>query len=196
MKKAIRTILCLIGAMMVLSLAACTPTTDRNQAGSISGTAAAGGGQGTVPERGYDREDAKNQLISLYSVSADGAKLEGTMETIPEMTEQAIVDKLIEYGVLDEGTTVVSFSREGTPASKDVGPGIITETIPGMPETESPTKEYGVLELNQFPDDAFQEKKLQAVADTFIENFDVLYMTIQVDGEILAENLSFVEAGK
>ncbi|MCD8084188.1 MAG: hypothetical protein LUE86_11950 [Clostridiales bacterium] len=195
MKRAARTMMCLIVAMMVLSFTACSPTTDKNTY-SLNSTAAAGGGQGVVPERGYDREDAKNQLISLYFVSADGSKLEGTMETIPEMSYQAVADKLIEYDVLEEGTTVITFSTDGMPEDEEVGPGIVTETIPGMPETESPRREYGVLELSQFPDDAQREKKLQAVADTFIENFDVLYVTITVDGETLAENLTFVEAGK
>ena len=37
---------------------------------------------------------------------------------------------------------------------------------------------------------------LQAIANTFIENMDVLYLTILVNGETVAENLTFVDAGK
>ena len=49
------------------------------------------------------------------------------------------MDLLIQYNVLDEGTKAVSFTAEGTPASEEVGPGVVK--IPGF-KIENDTKEY------------------------------------------------------
>ena len=64
-----------------------------------------------------------------------------------------------------------------------------------IPGVESDVKEYGTLNLSKFPDDK-NEKLLQAVANTFIENMNVVYLTIQVNGETVAENLDMADAGK
>lgn len=195
MKKAV---MCFVGAMMILSLAACTPTTEKNKTGEVKQTEAATApkstqGPGVVTDRMPDLDAPDLQVISVYNVSEDGTRLEGTMDAVETMDPQALVDLLIQYQVLDEGTTAVSFAAEGTPTSEEVGPGMVK--IPGF-EMSSNLKQNGTLELNQFPDDAQKDLKLQAVANTFIENMDVLYMTITVDGETLAENMSFVDAGK
>ena len=66
--------------------------------------------------------------------------------------------------------------------------------IPGV-EIESDTREYGTLNLSKLPD-AKDEMLLQAVANTFLENLNVVYLTIQVNGETVAENLSMIDAGE
>ena len=73
-----------------------------------------------------------------------------------------------------------------------MGPGVVK--IPGI-EFESTVKEYGTVNLSKLPDDK-DDMLLQAIANTFIENMDVLYLTILVNGETVAENLTFVDAGK
>jgi len=183
-----KTIMCFIGAMMILSLAACTPTTEKGKTGDVKQTQPANG----IADKRPDPTAPELDVVSIYTVSEDGSKLEGTMDAVEELDEQKLTDLLVQYGVLEEGTKAVSFKAEGEPASAEVGPGVMT--IPGM-EIESNLKEYGTLELNQFPDDQ-KEMKLQAVANTFIENMDVVYLTIKVNGETLAENLSQVDAGK
>lgn len=184
MKKAI---MCFIGSMMILSLAACTPTTEQGKTGEVKQTQAANG----VADKRPDPNAPELDVVSIYTVSEDGSKLEGTMDAVEELNEQALVDLLIQYGVLEEGTKAVSFTAEGEPASEEIGPGMVT--IPGM-EVESNMKEYGTLELNQFPEDQ-KDMKLKAVANTFIENMDVVYLTINVNGETLAETLSQADAG-
>ena len=87
-------------------------------------------------------------------------------------------------------TVVLEFMAEGAPCSEEVGPGVVK--IPGV---ESEVKEYGTLNLNKFPDTE-NELLLQAVANTFIENMNIVYLTIQVNGETAAENLSMADAGK
>lgn len=177
-----KAIMCFIGAMMILSLAACTPTTEKGKTGEVKETQAAGG----VMEKTPDPNAPELDVVSIYTVSEDGSKLEGTMDAVEELNEKALVDLLIQYGVLAEGTEAVSFTTEGQAASKEVGPGV---------SADSSKSEYGVLELNQFPAEQ-QELKLQAVANTFIENMDVVYMTIKVNGEVVAENLALVDAGR
>lgn len=193
MKKAV---MCFIGAMMILSLTACTPTTEKNKTGQVKQTEAAAPkstqGPGVVSDKTPDLDAPDMTVISVYTVSDDGTKVEGTMDAVETMDAQALVDLLIQYKVLDEGTKAVNFTAEGTPASEEVGPGMVK--IPGY-EVKSDLKETGTLELSQFPADN-RELKLQAVANTFTENMDVLYLTVKAGGETLGENLSFVDAGK
>lgn len=184
-----KVIMCFIGAMMILSLTACTPTTEKNKTGEVVQTEAA---ETTVPEKNPDPTAPELDVVSVYTVSADGSKLEGTMDAVDELSAQALVDMLIQYGVLDEGTEAVDFTAEGEPSSEAVGPGVVK--VPGV-ETQNNAKEYGTLELNQIPD-AKDEMALQAIANTFLENMDVTYMTIIVDGETVGENMTMVEAGK
>ena len=183
-----KAIMCFIGAMMILSLAACTPTTEKNKTGEVKQTEAAT----AAPVKNPDPTAPELDVVSIYTVSADGSKLEGTMDAVDELNEQTLVDLLIQYGVLAEGTEAVSFTAEGEASSEAAGPGVVK--VPGGAEVNT-TKEDGTLELNQVPD-AKDDMMLQAVANTFIENMDVVYMTIKVDGEVIGENMTMVEAGK
>lgn len=186
MKKAI---MCVIGAMMILSLTACTPTPEKGKTGEVKQTE----GSNSVDNTKLPDPTAPDlDVISIYTVSEDGSKLEGTMDAVDGKDAQSVADLLAKYGVLDEGTQVIEFQAEGEPASEEVGPGVVK--IPGI-EFESNMKEYGTVNLDKFPD-AKDEMRLQAVANTFIENMDVLYLTIQVEGETVAEKLTFVDAGK
>lgn len=199
-----KTIMRLIGAMMILSLAACTPTTEKNKTGEVKqteaaqttaqGTATGGSKQplksGVATDKIPDMTAPNLDIISIYHVSEDGSSLAGTMESVEEMDAQTLVDLLIQYGVLPEGTEAVSFEAEGEPASKEVGPGMVAP--PGF-EIPSNMKENGTLELTRADEDAL---RLQAVANTFCENMDVIYLTIKVNGETVSENMTFVDAGK
>ena len=111
-----------------------------------------------------------------------------------ELDPQVLTDLLIQYDVLEEGTELISFAAEGAPSSEEVGPGVVK--IPGV-EIESDTREYGTLNLSKLPDDK-DDMLLQAiaVANTFLENLNVVYLTIQVNGETVAENLSMMDAGQ
>lgn len=179
--------MCMLGIILVLSLAACTPTPDKGKTGETKPTQQAG----ISAEKNPDPTAPNLDVVSIYSVSEDGSKLEGTMDAVEELTPQALADLLIQYGVLDEGTEVISYEAEGAPASQEVGPGV-AKSAEG---TSNEAKEYGVLNLNQFPDKS-NELLLQAVANTYLENLQVTYMTIQVNGETVAENLVMTDAGK
>ncbi|MCD8223627.1 MAG: hypothetical protein LUC99_02070 [Clostridiales bacterium] len=179
-------LVCLLAGVMILSLAACTPTTEKNKTGQTKAT------NGVDTVKNPDPTAPDLDVVSIYTVSADGSKLEGTMDAIEGKTAQTLVDSLIEYGVLGEGTTAISFTAEGELSSEEVGPGIIK--IPGF-EIPSNSREYGTLNLSAVPDEK-DDMALHAIANTFIENMAVTYMTIQVDGETVAENYTFMEVGK
>ncbi len=185
-----RAVMGFLGALMILSLAACTPTTEKNKTGQVKETEAevtkSKEGSGVVTDKPIDKDAPDLDIISIYTVSEDGSKLEGTMDGVEARDAQSLVDLLVQYGVLEDGTKAVSFEKEGTAASQVTGPGA---------SEASSLSEYGTLELSQFPEE-HREMKLQAVANTFIENMDVLYLTISVDGEVLVENVDFEDAGK
>ena len=178
----------LLGAMMILSLAACTPTTEKNKTGEVKEPqqeevveSTADAGPGVVTGRPVDQDAPDLKMVSIYSVSEDGSKIEGSMDSV-----ETLVDLLVQYGVLDDGTKAVSFTTEGSAASQEAGPGVSADTT---------MAEKATLELSQFPSEN-QEKVLQAVANTFCENMDTETITIKAGGQTLAEGLSFADAGK
>ena len=183
----VKTVLCVTGAMMILSMTACTPTDKGSVGGGNETTETA---ESTAPAKNPDPTAPVLDVVSIYNVSEDGSTLEGTMDAVDELNEETLVSLLIQYGVLEEGTEVLGYEAEGTPSSEEEGPGVVK--IPGV---ESDVKEYGTLNLSQFPDTE-NKMLLQAVANTFIENMNVIYLTIQVNGETVAENLSMTDAGK
>ena len=183
----------LLGAMMILSLAAWTPTTEKNKTGEVKEPqqeeaveSTADAGPGVVTGRPVDQNASNLTMVSVYSVSKDGSKIEGTMDSVETLDAQSLVDLLIQYGVLDDGTKAVSFTTEGSVASQEAGPGVAADTT---------MAEKATLELSQFPSEN-QEKVLQAVANTFCENMNAETITIKAGGQTLAEGLSFVDAGK
>jgi len=176
MKKAIMSF---IGAMMVLSLVACTPTTEKNKTGEVKQTQATNG----IADKTPDPNAPNLEILAVYQLNSEGTGLTYAMEGIEEMTPQAVVDLLIEAGVLAEGTTSLSLETEGK--VEEVGPGAVV--VPGM-EIDNSYPEHGILNLSQFPKDN-QELKLQAVANTFLEGFNIARFTIQVNGDTVGENL-------
>lgn len=191
MKKTIMSIVkvtsCAIALMMVVSLAACTPTPKKENAGNTSAPAQAE--SSSAPEKNPDPTAPELDVVSVYNVSEDGTKLEGTMDAVEELNAESLVDLLIQYGVLEEGTKVVNYEATGEASSVEVGPGAAAAS------SDNEMKEYGTLNLSQFPD-GDNKMVLQAVANTFIENMKIVYLTIQVNGETVSENLAMTDAGK
>ncbi len=178
-----RKIMCMIGAILLLSLVACTPTSEKRKTGQVLES-----DSGIDNNKNPDPNAPVLDVVSIYSVSEDGSMLEGTMDAVEELTPQALANLLIQYGVLEEGTEVVSYEAKGTSTSQEVGPGVANGADMEMSEN-------GILNLSKFPDTA-NTLLLQAVANTYLENMKVSYLTIQVNGETVAENMSMVDAGK
>ena len=110
-------------------------------------------------------------MAAVYRLN-NGA-IERVMLDVEEMTEQYLTDRLIEFGVLDEGTEVLSFEVEG-----DMGAG------PGNPDGGE-SERIGTLNLSKVPAwSADQEElMLRCVGNTFLDNFQLDKLKLLVNGE-------------
>ena len=174
----------LIGAMAVMvavSLAACTPTTEKQKKETSAATAksaenmipqSTGGAADKVP----DPNVMPVAVVSIYH-GGDSDSLVQAMDSLDTegLDAQLLVDKLIEYGVLTEGTQVLSFDIEGkeedTTKAGQVGlrPGIAS---------------VGTLNLNQAEsaEGASDEMFLTEIGNTFTENFELGKLKLKVNG--------------
>lgn len=216
MKKMMTTVLGAVAAMMVFSLAACTPTADKNKTEAATEAVVKEAQTEAVKKEETKAEEKKAEetkpgetkakakasiatekmpafdapaleVVSVYTISEDGSKLEATMDAVEELNAQTLVDVLVQYGVLEEGTTVNNFTVDTEASSQEVGPGAA-----GPGSAQSSAGGQAVLDLNQFPSE-HADLCMQAVVNTFVENLDVTYMTIAVDGTIIYENMAIAE---
>lgn len=169
-----------IGVMMILSLAACTPTTEKNKTGEVKPT-------NGVADKNPEPFATPLTVVSIYQVSEDGSALVGTMDSLEELTPQTLVDMMIEYKVLEEGTEVVSYEEVGT--VEEVGPSVVE--IPGV-EVDNSMVDQIVLDLSKLPE-KHQDKVIEAVANSFLENMHAVRLTLKVNGETVGEDLSQVD---
>lgn len=169
-----------IGALMILSLAACTPTTEKNKTGEVKPSSG-------IADKNPDLFAPTLDVIVVYQVSEDGTKIEGTMDAIDELNPQALLDSLIEYKVLDEGTSLISYEEVGR--VDEVGPSVVE--IPGVEIDNSMTDQI-VLDLSGLPE-ANRDLVIDAVANTFLENMHAVRLTLKVNGEVVAEDMSLLD---
>lgn len=148
-------IMFIMSVVMMMSLAACSPTQVKEEttAPDPEVTASTGGASDKVP----DPTAEAMEIISIYSHNDEGTGLNQAMDAVSELTADALVDKLIEYGVLEDGTTVLNF---------DVADGVGTLDLSKVPTGES-TNELAML---------------TAVGNTFIENFELDKLKLLVNG--------------
>lgn len=144
-----------VGALTVLSLAACTPTTEKNSGTEPSvEVVGTGGASDKVP----DPNVAPMDVISVYYQNEGKTGLDKEMDAVDKLTEQALVDKLIEYGQLPEGTKAVSFKVDNKVGTLDIS------ELPQMGETEANLTKV-------------------AIGNTFIENFELDDLKLMIDGK-------------
>ena len=174
----------LIGVMAVMTavaLAACTPTTEKQNKQT---TAAAGEAQesmvphstGGVSDKVPDPNIKPVAVVSIYHGTDDGLIQDMDSLDTDELDAQLLVDKLIEYGVLTQGTKVLSFTVEGKKADSASSQG---------PGAEAQTEEaVGTLDLNHaesaygYSDEMF----LTELGNTFTENFGLAKLKLKVNG--------------
>lgn len=167
--------MCLMGAAMVLSLSACTPTTQQNTNQNIDEIVAQMA-TGSADDKVPDPDAPELEIVSVYRINDNGLGLVREMDGVETLDAQSVVDKLIEYGVLDEGTEVISFDTEGE-QEENAGPGAADST--------STSAQLGVLNLSQVPESADAEAEqvlLAAIGNTFTENFGLEQLKLQVNG--------------
>lgn len=155
-------------AAMAISLAACTPTTEKKNKDATTAAAVdmesipmtTGGASDKVP----DPNVKPVAVVSIYHGSDDSDGIVQDMDALDTegLDAQLLVDKLVEYGVLTKGTQVLNF------------------TITGEGENAE-----GILDLNQVvSEEGCSDRMLLAeVGNTFIDNFELKTVKLKVNGE-------------
>ena len=174
-------IMCLAGAMMAFSLAACTPT-------EVTETTPQGEQRtpdGVTPEmiaesnaaiqRDADEAAPIYEMAFIYIPNSDASGLIRMRVDLEGTTEQTLVDCLVEYGVLEEETTVNSFEIQG---GEKVGPGMNVEDADGG-------ERIGTLDLSKIAESgtAGETVMLNSIANTFIENYELDKLKLLINGE-------------
>ncbi len=167
-----RCIMLLASAMMVLLLAACTPTTEKNQESqSQTETPAMPPTTEAVVADTPEKRNAGNEnlpslaAVSVYRISKNGDGLVQEMDNLEseELVDQALVDLMIKYEILEEGTEIISFELD---------------------------EGKGTLNLNQLTSSE-DEMRIRAVTEsvvnTFTENFELESgLILQINGEVFS----------
>lgn len=146
----------LLSAMLIATVAGCTPTQPKMETNAPDPQveASTGGASDKVPDPNVE----PMEIISVYSQNNDGTGLNQAMDAVDELSADALVDKLIEYGVLEEGTKVLKFDMaDGT----------------------------GTLDISQTPEkgSASDILVLTAIGNTFTENFELAKLKLLVNGK-------------
>ena len=194
----------LLSAMAVLSLAACTPTPEKQaETAETFETQAPGGAEDKVP----DPNAPTLSTISIYALNDDNTGLVQEMDGVETLDAQSVLAKLIDYGVLPEDTLVLGFyipdenggaaeepaSEEAASEGEDAeasSEGAEEESAEESvgPDVSSNTPEFSkaVLNISQLPEEN-RDLILVSLGNTFTENFGIETLEIQVMDETVAE---------
>ena len=120
-------------------------------------------------------------ILIVFRGGNDSASLERVMSYAAEVNEQVIVDKLIEYGVLEEGTEILSFeiTEEADPTSE-------SSTESSGPMAGGSATRIGHLDLSVLPEISNENEEqilLNCIAGSFMENFALNGLELSVNGE-------------
>lgn len=197
-------IACAVGAMMVLSLAACSPTKvnpddvvldgSKTEGESSKGSQSADDAEAMIDEmikqqteidiealRAGNPDAPTMDAVTVYYKKDNGTGLRKTMVDVEEATADALVASLIEYGILEEGTTVNSFDVQ---AGAQVGPGV-------DPSKAGSGDTIGTLDLSKLgPLEGDEEKfVLYGIANSFADSFVLDKLKILVNGQEYSSSL-------
>ncbi len=172
-----RFIMLLLGAAMILSLAACTPTTEKNKTGEVKETQ----GAMTATDKLPDMNAPDLTIVSIYSLGDDGKSLESHMEAVSVGEEDSypledtLMYQLQYYDVISDMAWVMEYD-----------PGEETETIGPGAENGDISYTGAVLDLMCFDEDLEDEMVRKAIALTYMENMNADSITIKIDGDDVA----------
>ncbi|MCI8664599.1 MAG: GerMN domain-containing protein [Hungatella sp.] len=171
------------GVMMAISLAACTPTQVTETAPNAAGHS---NPEGLTPEMVKESQEVVEkradpnapvfEMAFVYSVNDEGNRLVRQVEDVEVLSEETLGECLAKKGVLSEGVEVLSFTVEGGGMT---GPGVESQSADN-------TERIGIVELSQAPaaDAGKEQLVLGAIANTFIENYELDKFQILVDQEV------------
>lgn len=168
---------CLMGALMVISLAACSPTKKQEQSNvgaNVTTSRTPVQEPAEVVEKVADPNAPVYDMAFIYYGNSDATGLEKSNEDVKVLDAQALVDLLIQHGVLEEGAIANSFEIEGGEKS---GPGVEAPAAGG--------ERIGTLDLSAVPSSGTSGELviLTAIGNTFVENFELDKLKLLVNGE-------------
>ncbi len=172
--------LCITGAMLALSLAACSPTQKESDPAQAAMETSTGGASDKVP----DPTAEVLEMVSVYVPTEERTGLRQVMDGVASLDAESLVEKLVEYGALPEGCQVLSYETSGETENSAAGPG----------ESSSVTAaESAVLDLSSVPSGDSIDNQLitAAIGNTITENLNVRTLTIKENGSVFAENVKF-----
>ncbi len=104
--------------------------------------------------------------VVVYAVV--NGQMSQVMDSVDELTEQSLLDKLIELGTVGASTQLVSFETVDTGETHEAGPGAADATA-------AVSVKNGTLVLSNFAagEGLDEEASKKAVADTFALNFEL-----------------------
>ncbi len=111
--------------------------------------------------------------IVVYAIV--NGQMSQVMDSVDELTEQSLLDKLIELGTVGASTKLVSFETAETGETHEAGP--------GAPDgAASVSVKSGTLVLSDFAagEGLDEEASKKAVADTFALNFELSDCTVTI----------------
>lgn len=154
----------LASAIMALSLTACTPTPEKKQEEQQTIPTTEAYVADTMEKRNKGNENLPVlATVSIYRMNKTGDGLVQEMDSLEteELQDQAIIDMMIEYGILEEGTEIISFEFED---------------------------DKGVLNLNKITsaEDAMKIRVVvESIVNTFTENYELeAGLILQENGEV------------
>lgn len=148
--------------MLALSLTACTPTSEKSAAEATASSETVKAD--TMEERNKGNENLPVYAsVAVYYINDDGTGLIQKLESVDkeEMDAQDVIDLMIEYDILEEGTEVIDFD-EGTEG-------------------------IGTLNLNQITDEEDDFRIcliVQSIVNGFTENYELDGLILQENGEV------------
>lgn len=163
-----RFLILLAGVMMAASLAACTPTTQKDASGQTRTGAPAGvENQTTVDGKAEKLAQSGNSdedpaiTVCIYTLRTDKAGLRQTMDAVDgeELNAQLLMDKMAELEVVEEGIKVQNFELKN---------GVITMDLSALK-------------------DSGNKVVLAAIANTFIENYEAESLKLSVNGTAVSD---------
>ncbi|MDO5417899.1 MAG: GerMN domain-containing protein [Lachnospiraceae bacterium] len=168
-------IMLLASAMMVLSLAACTPTPEKENGNEAMATMPT---QETVKADTMELRNSGNEnlpemmTVSIYRINKDNTGLIQEMDGLEteELDAQGIVDLMVEYEVLEEGTEVVSFEESDGKATLNLS------------------------QITSSDDEAKIRAVVESIVNTFTENYELEGgLILQENGEVYTVDAAMPE---
>lgn len=172
--------LCMTGALLALSMAACSPTQTETDPAAALEQQSTGGADDKVP----DPTTEVLEIASIYIPNEEKTGLRQSMEGLTAVDVNSLVAQLAEAGVLPADCEVLSYETEGEAEDSAAGPGV---------DAGATIASSAVLNLSSIPDGDSIDNQLTigAIGNTITENLGVRSLTIQENGTTVAENVTF-----